>query len=333
MRWVLGIVAALVLAVAAWLAIAAANGFAIPLDRLRAKYEAADSRYVTVDGVQLHVRDSGQGPVVLLIHGHFQSARIWDAWADRLDKKAVRFIRFDMPPYGLSGPDPSGRYGPERVQALLSRYIEQENLRDITIGGVSTGSAVALRYAVTHPERVQKLVLVNAPLVPVPPGMQPKAPWHMAMLEKWVFKPIFRPKFFYPYLLERLFSDPSKVTPALIQEHYDMHRKPDNARNLTTFTRNLAFTDKSYGQRTQSNGERLATVRVPTLILWGGAGTMLPVSIAESLKAAMTNTDALLIAYPNAGHFLPLEAPQAAADLQRFVLEAAPSAPVAPSTP
>lgn len=319
-RWLWGSMGFLLLAAIAFAVSARAGMFAVPLNDLRARYQEPSSRYVRIDGVELHIMDDGprDAPVLILVHGHYQSARIWDPWIGRM-KDRVRVIRFDMPPYGLSGPDPSGVYSPQRVEQLIAGIAAHYRLKTFAIGGISTGSAVSMRYALAHMGQVDKLVLINAPLVPIPPALQPKSPWYMATLETWVFRPVYRPRAFYSYLLHRLIADPAKVTPALIDETYDMHRKPGNAQTLDRFTANLRFEARDYGQRSQKTSGQLADVRVPTLILWGGAGSMLPMSVACRVQATITKAPTRLIAYPGAGHFLPLEAPQAAGDLADFM--------------
>ncbi|HWU01575.1 MAG TPA: alpha/beta hydrolase [Novosphingobium sp.] len=314
-----------VLAAAGWAALALAGAFSISLPELRARYGTPASRYVMVDGVELSLRDEGprtvdgqDAPVLMLIHGHYQSLRLWDAWAGPLARH-MRVIRIDMPPYGLSGPDPSGRYSPQRVEQLIERLAAQMHLRHFAIGGISTGSAIAMRYTLAHPGQIDRLVLVNAPLVPIAPSMQPKSSWVMTQLESWVFRPIWRPRWFYAYLLRRLFADPARVTPALIDETYDMHRKPGNAATLDTFTRALRFEAKDYGRRSTSTSAQLAQVKVPTLVLWGGAGTMLPVSVGCRVAATLAGAPHRLVVYPGAGHFLPMEAPQAAGDIAAFM--------------
>lgn len=319
-RWIFGGVGLGLLAAGTLAVSARAGMFAIPLEDLRAKYQEPSSRYVRIDGVQLHIMDDGprDAPVLVLVHGHFQSARIWDPWVRGM-KDRVRVIRFDMPPYGLSGPDPSGVYSPQRVEKLIAGIAAHYRLKTFAIGGISTGSAVSMRYTLAHPDQIDRLVLVNAPLVPIPPALQPKSPWYMTTLENWVFRPIYRPRAFYSYLLHRLIADPSKVTPALIDETYDMHRKPGNAQTLDRFTSSLRFEARDYGQRSRRTRGQLADVKVPTLILWGGAGSMLPMSVACRVQATITKAPTRLIAYAGAGHFLPLEAPQAAGDVADFL--------------
>lgn len=314
----IALLALLAAGLAAFVAAARMDAFAIPLAELRQRYQTAHSRYVTLDGVQLHVDDRGSGPVVMLIHGHYQSLRIWDAWAQRLARDH-RVIRIDMPPYGLSGPDASGRYSPRRVEQLIALLVRQEGLDRFSIGGISTGSAIAMRYTLAHPDQVESLILVNAPLVPIPPAMQPKTSAMLGFLENNLFRPIYRPKAFYRYLLNRLIANKAVLTDDLVQQTYDMHRKPGNAATLDQFTSALRFEASDYGKRSQTTAQQLAAVRVPTLVLWGGAGSMLPVAVGCEVTRTAGASRRMMVSFPGAGHFLPIEAPRAADDIGWFL--------------
>ena len=86
---------------------------------------------IAIDGTELHVRDEGAGPVVVLLHGSIVSLREWDPVVDRL-KSRYRLVRFDWPPYGLSQPDPRNEYSTARDVALLQGLVEHLNLAPFT---------------------------------------------------------------------------------------------------------------------------------------------------------------------------------------------------------
>lgn len=315
---VMAVLALLALGFGGFVAAARMGAFSIPLQELRQRYETPHSRYVRLDGVDLHINDRGKGPVILLVHGHYQSLRIWNRWADALSPR-YRIITIDMPPYGLSGHDSTGKYSPQRVEQLIALLAPHEGLRRFTIGGISTGSAIAMRYSLQHPDQIDALILVNAPLVPIAPGLQPKTSGMLSFLETYLFRPIYRPQAFYRYLLGRLIANKQVLTEDLVRETWDMHRKPGNQATLDQFTSALRFEAKDYGQRSQTTAQKLASVHVPTLVLWGGAGSMLPLSVGCDVARTVGRGDTVMISYRGAGHFLPIEAPGAAQDIAWFL--------------
>ena len=68
-----------------------------------------------VDGVRLRLRDTGprDAPAVIFLHGFCASLDTWEPWARALSAR-FRVIRFDLPGFGLTGPDPTGDYSDAR---------------------------------------------------------------------------------------------------------------------------------------------------------------------------------------------------------------------------
>ena len=317
-KWGVAAIAAVVL-IPVGLAVAAKHdAFAISVDDLRAKYATPHSRFVKLDGAELHVDDRGSGPVIMLVHGHFQSLRIWDKWTDTL-AKSNRVIRIDMPPYGLSGKDETGKYSPRRVEDLIAMLARAKGLKRFSIGGISTGSAVSMRYALAHPDQIESLVLVNAPLVPLPKSAVPKSSLAMTFLEDHVFRTYYRPKWFYRYLLNRIVANKAVITDELVQQSYDMLRKPGNLAQLDAFTSALRFEATDYAKRSQTTAQQLGAVKVPILVMWGGAGSMLPVETGCQVARTASPKAPVMLVYPGAGHFLPIEAPRAGEDVDHFL--------------
>lgn len=80
----------------------------LSLTELREKYSKENSRFVDIDGVDLHYCDEGQGIPVVLLHASFLNLQTWDLLTEHLTDK-YRVIRFDFPNAGLSGPETTRR--------------------------------------------------------------------------------------------------------------------------------------------------------------------------------------------------------------------------------
>ena len=132
---------------------------------LRARYAQDASQFIAVDGVPLRYKDEGGGHPIVLIHGAFGNLNMWNDWAEVLTGD-YRVIRIDDPPEGLSGPDPSGRFGHDRNGELVDALANELGLDRFAIGGTSRGAVVAYRYTAKHPENVTHLILVNTPVLP-----------------------------------------------------------------------------------------------------------------------------------------------------------------------
>jgi pimeloyl-ACP methyl ester carboxylesterase len=302
-----------------------AGWWATNLEDARARYAQAPSEFVTVDGVQLHVRDEGRGPVVVMLHGSIVNLHEWDLVADRL-KGRYRIIRLDWPPYGLSSPDPKGVYSTPRAAELLAGLIDQLGLEKVTLVSTSNGANVALQYNAEHPEHVQAMAFSILPLER--PSQTRKIGGLMKALvdfhKDWL--PNYHGEIFYRQIL-RDTTPPGFDPPGFMTG--SMHA----ANNLPWAVEN----QKQYIQanvklfKTTDVGAIAAKVRVPVLLQWCAYDTVISQTAQKSVDR-FTNTRVEVVNYPNLGHFPMLENPDLfSADLGRWLDRVtAPTSAVAP---
>jgi pimeloyl-ACP methyl ester carboxylesterase len=294
----------------------------IPAAELEARFMTPSSRFLNVDGVRIHYRDEGSGPVLVLIHANFGNLMGWDPWVEALQDK-YRVLRFDMTAHGLTGPDPSGDYSLERTIALTERFVDALGLERFTIGGTSLGGTVAIHYTAAHPDRVERLVLLSPGALEgramnragrtVPPA---------ANVLQWI-----TPRALPAYMLRSRFGDPANVSDALIDQWHDLWRREGQRRAMLARLR-------SYSSASIVSGT--AGVRVPTLILWGEANPQAPVEQAGQLREMLVNAPHVrVITYPGIGHMAVEEAgPAIARDVRAFLDDALPEEvpPLLPGT-
>jgi len=132
--------------------------------QLSARWAQPPSQFIAVNGMQVHLRDEGPRndplPIVLL-HGTSASLHTWDGWANSL-KDQRRVIRFDLPAFGLTGPDPQNDYSIAAYVRLVRAVMDQLGVRQFVLAGNSLGGQIAWGSALAMPERVRQLVLVDA---------------------------------------------------------------------------------------------------------------------------------------------------------------------------
>jgi pimeloyl-ACP methyl ester carboxylesterase len=131
-----------------------------PRAELEARY-ATPADFQDVAGLRLHVRDSGprDAPAIILLHGFASSLHTWEDWAKALEGE-FRVIRFDLPGFGLTGPDPTGDYTDARSLAVILALMDRLGLARTHLVGSSMGGRIAWTFAATHPARVDRLVLM-----------------------------------------------------------------------------------------------------------------------------------------------------------------------------
>lgn len=113
----------------------------------------------THDGAHLGVRRTGTGPPVVLVHGLSGSTRWW-----RFNVPALRqgnaVYSLDLSGYGLSRGRPSRTV--REAADLIVAWLDDRDLRDVTLVGHSMGGQISLHVSARRPERVRNLVLVCA---------------------------------------------------------------------------------------------------------------------------------------------------------------------------
>lgn len=108
--------------------------------------------------MKLFHRESGQGQPLVLLHGIFGSSDNWFTQAKLLSEHYHAFS-LDMRNHGQSPHDKVFDY-PSMVADLLE-FLEEHNIHDPVIIGHSMGGKVAMNFAVVHPGRIQKLIVVD----------------------------------------------------------------------------------------------------------------------------------------------------------------------------
>jgi len=118
-----------------------------PRAALKARYAAAPSAFLEVEGVRLHLRDTGppvglgDAPALILLHGFGSSLHTWDEVATLLQDR-LRVIRLDLPGFGLTGPDPSGDYSDPRAITLIVGLMDRLGVAQAHILGSSMAGAL-----------------------------------------------------------------------------------------------------------------------------------------------------------------------------------------------
>ena len=127
----------------------------------------AEGKFVTVDGKKIHYIEKGEGKPVIFIHGFLYSTVMWnksiDAFASKFKTYAV-----DLWGWGYSERLNATDYSfPFYAQQIL-QFMDALNIRKASLVGQSMGGGIAVYLAAHHPERVDKLILVDPAAIPYP---------------------------------------------------------------------------------------------------------------------------------------------------------------------
>jgi pimeloyl-ACP methyl ester carboxylesterase len=269
----------------------------IPVNDLKEKYAPPPSQFIPVNGMDVHFRDEGNpndSTPIVLIHGTGASLHTFEGWTEGL-KQGRRVIRMDLPGYGLTGPFPKGDYAMESYVEFLKSFLDKLDIDRCAIAGNSLGGGIAWRFAEQYPDRVEKLILIDASGYHYKSQSRPiafeiaKVPLIKNMLK------FITPRFVAKSSLENVYADKSLVTDELVDRYFELTLRKGNRQ---------AFIDRFAAAKDTTAYQRISSIQTPTLILWGEQDQLIPLESARRFHADLPN-DTLVI-LPNLGH-VPME--------------------------
>lgn len=232
-------------------------------------------------------------PTVVFLHGIPTHSYTWRGIMANLAEKKFNSIALDWIGCGSSS-KPSKRdftYTPDAYLTALEEVIATLALDKFYLVVQGFLGSVGIQYALRNPDKIEKLVILNAPIT-----TEAKLPWKM---QQWGI----------PFVGDMLTQDPLQVDKALEggsgfvinEKDLDVHRKPflttsAVGRSLIAIIKNLQLSTA-----TTEISQGLAKITVPTLIVWGEADPWLNVSEVENL--AQTNSAIAITKLPEAKHY------------------------------
>ncbi|RRN63927.1 alpha/beta fold hydrolase [Caulobacter sp. 602-1] len=245
-------------------------------------------RMLAVDGGKLAYETCGAGPeaIVLLHDGILHSAAFDDAWPILCQR--YRVVRYDRRGYGAS-PPAVGAYKPAEDLAAVMKAADMPHA---TLVGSSSGSGVAVDFALAHPEAVDRLVLVG--------------PWVSGFDASYGFlaRTLKLLVLFKLGAVNSAVKDPYILTKGATAERKRV------ADLLRAYPGNVTA-----GTKEQPLGvakPRLGEIRAPTLVLVGAVDIKDVQEQARAIEAAVPGARRIIV--PASGHLMYLERPKVFAD-------------------
>ena len=280
------------------------------VDSLKARWAQPPSQFIEVAGMQVHLRDEGprDDPVpIVLLHGTSASLHTWDGWSQTLSTTR-RVIRFDLPAFGLTGPNPQNDYTLKSYVSFVTAVMDKLGVQRFVLGGNSLGGQIAWETAHALPARVERLILVDSggyAFVPksLPVGFQIA---RMPVLRNLMAYTL--PRGIVQNSIENVYGDPSLVQPALIDRYYDLTLRAGN-RNALGYRLDQGYV---------SDEAKIKSLKLPTLILWGAKDRLIPPESGQNFARDIAGSK--LVMFEALGH-VPHEenAQMTLAEVQKFL--------------
>ncbi|MEZ4462884.1 MAG: alpha/beta hydrolase [bacterium] len=269
-RWAVGIVVTVGIVVVMLMAYPVAIGIAVM--RLSMMFQGYEHNYADLDGYRLSYfeKNPTADRTTILIHGLADQAGTWWLTGSALEGQHV--IAVDLPGHGDSGPV-DGPITMEHLQQMMT-FLLSQTPHHVTLVGNSLGGFVALRMAIDRPDRIDRLVAIDAG------GMQ------MSLAKET----------FLPQTREQMADTMFRVTgPNMLQPPgplLDDMRASILSGPTPRIWGALSAADPIEGE--------LGRIRARTLVVWGTEDRLIPIALGRRMAAAIPGADFMSI--PGCGH-------------------------------
>ena len=264
---------------------------------------AVEEQRIDVDGLPTRYLTAGEGPPLVLLHALGESVLDW-RWVLPSLARAHRVYAPDMPGFGGSA-KPVADYSPAFFARFAAAYLDALGIEGATVAGNSLGGHVALRLALSESERVSALCLIDS----VSLGREvswalrlPTIPGYGDLAIAWSKTPLGATQRAW-LKAQLLFARPERAPAEWMNEQYRLAQLPGFMEAALAALR--AQLDLR-GQR-EVLLDQLPRLEIPTLVVWGEADRILPVSQAREAVALLKQGSLELI--PDCGHLPQVERP------------------------
>lgn len=231
----------------------------LPLESIKSKYTDDHSKFVTIDKMNVHYKDEGEGKPLVLLHDAGLSLQIWNNMMPFLTKH-YRVLRFDLPGFGLTTASKRFDYSLDKYIYFVKKFTAAVGLSldKFSILGAGFGGHIAWQYTLLHQHRVEKLILINAQ------GYSSKNSLSLFQFDK----KSGLGKFFMNWrgntrminkLLRKQVGNESIVNEKLVSEIQEILLCKGNRKSLIQLS-NAAVKDRK---------NRIPEIKTPTLVIWG----------------------------------------------------------------
>lgn len=245
------------------------------------------------NGYRIHYQDIGQGPAVVFLHGSGSGASGHSNFKGNypvIVEGGFRAIVPDLIGYGYSDKPDDVEYSLDFFVECLKQTLDAAGVERASLVGNSLGGAIAIKYALDYPDRVDKLVLMAPGGVEDQPDYF-KMPGMQLMREVFTSPEPLTPERMKQFFIDAFVVDPSVIEDELVQERWATAQlqNPQVVKSMTV----------------PNMTDRLPELRGPTLVFWGMDERMMPESGIMKLAKGCRNAQIVLLS--ECGHWVMLE--------------------------
>jgi pimeloyl-ACP methyl ester carboxylesterase len=278
------------------------------------------SRYVMANGVRTHYWEAGNdGPSVIALHGGGAGSSGMAGMGPLLDRLAdkARIIAPDsIGGFGLTDAYAPAPYGLMSRVKHTADFIDALCLPKVSLIGNSQGAWAAAQYAILHPDRVEKLVLISSLTIAASLNISQRPTEALKALNDYDGTREGMKR-----ILQALIIDPKRITDKLIEERQAAATRPGALESFRAFGRATAAFRQNPLFALQNDMTRslpTLTKTIPTIFIWGDSDTFALPETGREIAKHVPDTKFHWV--PGAGHQVQTDKPDEAAKIIREFL-------------
>lgn len=262
-----------------------------------------NSHYINLPMGKMHYIDEGQGDPIVMVHGN-------PGWSFEFRdiikelSKTNRCIAPDHIGFGLSDKPADWSYLPEKQAENFEKLMDSLNLNNITIIVNDWGGPIGLSYAIKHPEKIKRIVLLNTWLWSV--KGDPHFEKFSNMMGKGVGKFMIKHfNLFGKKVVKMAVADKHKLTRHIHKHYYKHLDKPSHRKGSYVFPGQIIGSSE-WLEKLWQQKDKISSI--PTTIIWGEKDIAFKQKELDKWLATMKNNT--LIKLSNVGHYPQEESPE-----------------------
>lgn len=254
------------------------------------------------NGINIHYQRVGQGADLVMLHGLTGNLAVWHLKIARALRSDLRITTYDLRGHGYSDMPPTG-YTTGVMAADLEGLLDALGMERVHLLGHSFGADVALHFAMLHPERVNKIVAIEAGLAAMihvrkREDWEGWAYWRNTLAEFGLEVP--RDKWYdIEYMLKLSLKVPKIYGPAT--------GRPRKAEPLLRLLHDTTMV-RDYEAVDGLTLDKIGQINTPTLLIYGENSAFL--HTYQYLRENLPDNEDALLPRTKWGHFGPLEQPE-----------------------
>lgn len=252
------------------------------------------SRFVRVGPYKTHYVEWGDGPPVLMIHGGGPGACGEFGWGNNIPAigRHARAIAIDQIGFGLTDKPLDKEYTHQFMVEHVARFVDTLCLDELCVIGNSLGAYIAARYALDHPGRVKKLLMISSGTIGagmgIEAGMTPRAGLSEGMKSLVSYDGT---KDGLRRFIKGIMHHPENFTEEKLARRYEYAQLPgvkEAQESFLNFFQKKRLEDPAWVQWFDLR-HRLPKLPIPMLFAWGTRDIFAAPSVAEQMQAMLPN--------------------------------------------